>query len=191
MIGRALKLRGIFSKRILFYSGALILLLGGLAYLHGPRVYYSSLNAEEMPTVNKKVSPDLRHPIKLKIERLRIEVPIKSGRYDPATRTWTLNYTDAFYARNSETPLIYGHRTGNVFQKLEYLKNNDALIITTKQGNKFVFQYKNSRNLSPHSSEILSETIPNNVILMTCSGLWNEERKAHFFEYLGESPHRG
>jgi hypothetical protein len=134
----------------------------------------------------------------LSVETLGIHLPVEHGEYDPDTRQWTLNNTSAFISTINNptgqinldgavyTPLIYGHNYEAVLGKIKHISSNDIVTLHT-DGVKLRYKFLYAKDLDPTNSWILSHRGEEDLIIMTCAGFWDQNRRALFFERVEEA----
>lgn len=169
-----------------------IMLLHTAAYAKPPvteAVYESAEPAHEEPTVDQK--PVIRGtPKRLIVSRLGIDLPVIAGNYDAEADNWTLSEDSAHFATMTTAPndqngltLIYGHNTWAVFAPLISLQPGDTVRLRTTGGHTFVYTFKESTNVTPTTTSILSRKAKKpQLALMTCDGIWNESRRIMYFD---------
>ncbi|MCU0667047.1 MAG: sortase [Patescibacteria group bacterium] len=145
-----------------------------------------------------KQSEDIRpkakigNPTRLIIPRLGINLPIQEGKFDEATQSWTLTSNAVHYAVITSKPndlsgntLIYGHNTVQVLFPTMLLQPGDELLIESQEGYIYSYAYVADSNVKPSDTSILT-TISSKPILtlLTCNGLFNENRRLMNFEFV-------
>lgn len=132
-------------------------------------------------------------PVHLVLPRLGIELTIVRAEYDANTNSWPVSATAANYAVNTppisnraDKTLIYAHAQKNLFAATSDLKTGDDLYITTADGHVVHYQYANQLIVPPSDVSIFDQLrgVPG-VILMTCDGVWSENRRFMEFTYKG------
>lgn len=132
-------------------------------------------------------------PVRMQVPSVGIDLTIRDGNYNKATKSWLLVSNDAYYALTSHLPnnkygntVIYGHNNKDVLGNTKNLELYDELIITTKNGHKFTYVYMEHDVANPKNTEVFTTDTPGpRVTLLTCSGTWNQERRLMVFEYSG------
>lgn len=192
-------------KNTLFKRTALLYIVG--LCLFGFAVWQNSkTNAATMlrlqqatPIVAAQVAtakPDIviqSEPAYLVLPRLGIELKIVRAEYDTTANTWPVSATAANYAINTppisnraDKTLIYAHAQKNLFAATSDLKTGDDLYITTADGHVVHYQYADEFIVAPSDVSIFDQLrgVPG-VILMTCDGVWSENRRFMEFTYKG------
>ena len=126
---------------------------------------------------------------RLRIERLGVDLNVRDGFYDAATKEWTLNDTEAFFATVSDRPsngpgstFIYGHNRPAAFAPLAGLGVNDTVELSDAEGTVFRYAYVRDARIAPTVTNVLyEESDTPQLILMTCDGLFNEVRRVMYF----------
>lgn len=194
------------AKYLRQYGGltaALMLLTAGLLWLGIPKLQQTATrkagdqqNTARIAQAQQEVALadstlSLGVPTHLALPRLGITLAVLPGYYSQKTATWTLDRQSAFimqtpaeYASLS-TPIIYGHNIPAVFQKLDGVALNEELRVITEDGRELLFRYIGDRVVLPNDNAVLRDTIPNSVLLMTCTGAQFQHRRVLQFEYLG------
>lgn len=132
-------------------------------------------------------------PVYLVLPRLGIELAVVRAEYDTLTNTWPVSTTAANYAINtppisnlSGKTLIYAHAQKNLFATTSELKASDDLYITTADGHILHYNYASELIVPPSNVNIFDQLQGTpGVILMTCDGLWSENRRLMEFNYEG------
>ncbi len=185
-------------QRSLWHVAAGIgLLMGGIAYLTYPVIRAQQqvsagriLNGAYVQSLESSATARqdmlLGRLVALSLPRLGIETDILPGAYDSTTRTWTLDNQHAFFMSQSKTPIIYGHSIPSVFKPLSGVATGEILTIRTADSRTVALRYTGDRQVPPTADEVLRETIPDTVLLMTCSGQYSQYRRLLSFAYIGE-----
>lgn len=136
-------------------------------------------------------------PIHLAIKRLGISFPISRGYYNIARNDWTLDSNHVFIdAYTNPSPLvatsqtkdvvIYGHNFNDVLGKTTEMVPGDILTLTTDNGYVFNYYFVKSTAVVPNDVSILNLEDRNYpVLLVTCTGLWDQSRRVMYFTPLG------
>lgn len=132
-------------------------------------------------------------PIRVKIARLGINLPIIDGKYDKVKDSWVLRDDTAQYATISTLPndnqgntFIYGHNTTAVLEPVKGLRVGDTLTIATTNGHVFSYKYISDISVKPNKTDII--TAPSKtprVTLMTCEGIFSKTRRVMYFNFTG------
>lgn len=181
------------SSRLLTYL-AIVALIGGLSYLILPKFSYPSLysgektNSQTLSAINHKQNDKdsfkLSDPSAINLPRLNLHLPIAQGDYDFTTKQWTLDYTHAFYTAFFKNPLIYGHNSSGIFGKLNAVQKGDILTIENGDNKTLSFKYSRDIVVKPEDSQLISKDLKNTLMVMTCTGIWDENRRVLLFNYL-------
>lgn len=131
-------------------------------------------------------------PDRIIVERLNVDLPIKSGAYDADTGEWTLSDDAAFFATITDLPndyqgntFIYGHDRDAVFAPLEGIRAGDKVRIKTTNGHTFVYAYASDAIVTPDVTDVLyAEPKKPQLTLMTCDGLFSEVRRIMYFDLV-------
>lgn len=154
--------------------------------------------AANKPTVVQQVLPPQKPtlitgtPVKLSIPSLKMDLQVIPGLYNKQTHDWTLTLDKAQFATISTPPnnetgntLIYGHYRPEVFAYLHLIKSGAKAYVTTDNGYKFTYTYKNSEALDPADTSIfLYKGVPR-LTIQTCSGSFFQHRQMYYFHYDG------
>ena len=136
-------------------------------------------------------------PVHLAIKRLGISFPVAKGYYDIARQGWTLDsshvFIDAYTNPNpsistdqTRDAVIYGHNFNDVLGKTTELVPGDILTLTTDNGYQFDYYFVQSTSVVPNDVSVLSlESKQYPVMLVTCTGLWDQSRRVMYFTPLG------
>lgn len=153
------------------------------------------------PTYRKPAKPVIvvpdtisGEPIRLVIPARNIDLQIDEGRYDEASKTWTLSPTHAEFATSTMpandqggATFIYGHGTYPVLGKIGTSHPPAGSIAEIHTDNKHVFTYtlQSVHNLNPTDTSILRDvaTGPPRLIVQTCTGAFSEWRTEFIFSF--------
>lgn len=135
-------------------------------------------------------------PVTIAIPDRSINLPIDQGKYDPATKSWTLSADHAQYAVGSAiannragTTFIYGHGTDAVFGSIGSNRPPDGTIatVTTNTGHTFTYVLQATSDLKPTDTWILKNSNIGNprLIVQTCTGAFSEWRTMFIFSLKG------
>lgn len=131
-------------------------------------------------------------PIRLVVPRLNIDLPIEDGIYDPTTDSWTLSRTATHYALITAPPnttsgntLIYGHNNRRILGATRNIQPGDVLQIITKENQTFSYAYTSDIKVDPSNTSIFGDTSIDKprLTLLTCDGLFNEQRRLMSFDF--------
>jgi LPXTG-site transpeptidase (sortase) family protein len=129
----------------------------------------------------------------LKIERLGIDVPVVDGEYNFTNQTWDLSgnkvHLGTMFDQINNTggfSFMYGHNNRDVLGKTKQLIKNDIMAIFTTSGRTVYYAYDYDIEVKPDQYNTLTESRkPNYVALMTCNGLYDQNRRIMYFRYVG------
>jgi len=132
-------------------------------------------------------------PVHITLPRVGIDLDVKPGYYDEASRTWTLSNTEAFYATVSHkagtqpgTTFIYGHNRASAFARLSKIQEADTAVITLEDGTRLTYVYARDVRVTPESTQIMYEKSDYpQLVLMTCEGLLSDARRVIYFTLQG------
>ncbi|HEX6258335.1 MAG TPA: sortase [Candidatus Saccharimonadales bacterium] len=181
-------MRHISAHRMLTVA-AVALILGGVLHLIVPaasdaatRAAGDEQNKAILAATSHRPHTTLGTPINLEVPRLKVRLSIREATYNNG---WPLNYRDAFFITNSQTPIIYGHAVKEVFLPLNGVAKDELLRITNKKGEVHLFSYTRDRVVAPAQVNVLREAHPGTLILMTCTGAQFENRRLLEFTHIG------
>ncbi len=124
-------------------------------------------------------------PVSIRIESVGIDLEVKEGIYDYEERVWTItngyaywaNLSDSIFQKNSNT-VIYAHNQKNEFGKLKNINIGDKIVVTTDSGNTLVFEYFSDNIVDPNNSSVIFEEVDvSRLVLITCNGVFSEDRR--------------
>lgn len=190
-------------RRISGIAVALIIL--GATYLLLPPLYYWGVRAEGAKvnahhwraTKHSRPAPkalNLGTPVSLSLPRLGIDLTLRPGEYDYASKWWVLDNTHAFYVlpgmgplHSGAEPFIYGHYRRSVFENLSGAATGEPLFIVNKSGKTLAFKMAGSRQVDPADGAIINRLANdhNSINLMTCVSPFFTKREIYHFEYVG------
>jgi LPXTG-site transpeptidase (sortase) family protein len=129
-------------------------------------------------------------PKTLEIPSLNLNLQIVDGEFNAKTSTWTLSRDKAHYALPTIQPnneqgntLIYGHYRKEVFARLHLIKEGAEASVTTDNGYRFVYMYKNAQAVEPSDTSIFAYEGKPQLTIQTCSGTWMQNRQLYFFAF--------
>lgn len=132
------------------------------------------------------------HPTRLIVDRLGLNLPIKTGEYDFANDSWTLSNGVAYYATMTDLPnnkkgstFLYGHNQDDTLAMLGDLQAGDRIIIETQNNHRFTYQYEKDEYIMPDQTDILYEH-PNKprVVIAICESLLGITRRIMYFNLV-------
>lgn len=166
---------------------AFLLITGGLYFLYtaaaqaAPISILASQPSLEAPTEN---TPTFNLPTRLNIPQAGIDLPVAIGIFDQTVGQWNINDTHAFFAHTATTPLFYGHNQPGLFEGLARVKSGDTAALSFQDGTSITLRYDKTRFVSPNDASVLTEENPRTIMLLTCSGLFNESRRLVYFKEM-------
>lgn len=128
-------------------------------------------------------------PAQIVIPRLYINVGVVSGVYYNNAAVWSVAHDYANYAENT-TPAnnisgktyIYGHWTKAIFGNTKNMVPGDIAYVTTSNHHIFTYSYTGNEVIKPTDTGWLNNMGGKpGLILMTCQGLWAQDRRLMFF----------
>lgn len=175
----------------------LMFLMVGLSAFFAQYLYHSPTPAAAAgpvaavaPAVLKNDQVLSGEPATLVIPRLKINLPIELGYYNPAGNSWTLGDGEAFYATSTHqasnqpgNTLIYGHNRSSALEPTRDLVVGDMLQVVTKNGLTFTYAYTGDSVVDPTDISVLTRAYASpHLTLLTCKGLWSQQRRLMDFE---------
>ncbi len=183
--------------KILFIISA-VAILGGLAALL-PYAYFWNQNRIAAASVIEipiqaelPPAPDLitGKPTHLSVPSLDLELAIADGIYNESSKTWSLSKDKAHYALATVQPnnkqgntFIYGHYRPEVFARLKKITVGSEVTITTDNGHRFTYIYRETQTVDPSNVDILAYQGVPQLTIQTCSGAWMQNRQLYFFDF--------
>ena len=129
-------------------------------------------------------------PDHISIPSVHVDVAVRPGSYDFTTGQWDLSWNTAQFATMTVTPntvsgktLLYAHNTKKLFGPIARMKLGDEATVTTSDGTVFHYVYAQEQVVGPADTSILTNAedgIPQ-LVLLTCSGVFNQHRNLLFF----------
>lgn len=172
------------------------------AFLLGLDPLFSQLGVKRYETVAQSMSLSSQQPmhaeavfggkpIAVHVPSVGVQKAVMPGYYDAVKQTWTLSDENAHFASMSSQPntqtgntFIYGHNTARVFSKLRDLAPGDIAHVTTESGMTFVYRFRDSIEVNPEDTYVLSGTSRPTLSLQTCTGLWYQKRTIYKFDFV-------
>lgn len=131
------------------------------------------------------------HPTHISIPYVGIELNVIDGFYNQKDGSWTLSDHNVQFATITPEPndktgntFIYGHATNEVFGHLPRIKKDAEVAITTTNGYRFVYKFRDSVVVSPTDTSVLAATQSSTLTLQTCTGFWSENRQIFHFDFV-------
>lgn len=133
-------------------------------------------------------------PTRITIPSVGIDLPVDAGRYDKASKTWSLSPDHAQFATMSAlannqkgATFIYGHGTDAVFGKIGSDHPPIGTIAYIYTDNNHVFTYKlyAIQDKAPTDTQILKQlqSGPPRLVIQTCTGVFSEWRTMFLFSF--------
>lgn len=155
----------------------------------------SALQAEKIAQHNLTIKRQASNskiagqPVRVLLPRLGINLSVEEGTYNFTSSAWRVSNTDANYATNTAQPnnkqdktLIYGHWTSNIFGPTKDLRQGDKVYIYTANGHTLEYVYEYKQVVKPTDTHVFNNFKGRpGLVLMTCQGLWAQERRLMFF----------
>lgn len=130
------------------------------------------------------------HPVHITAASVGIDLPVVDGIYNAKNGQWTLNPDKAQFATPSKEPnntsgttYIYGHDTRAVFNRLHKLVAGAEVSVTTSNGYRFVYVFKDSVITTPYAvAEVTAPSATPRLSLQTCYGPTSADRRIFHFD---------
>lgn len=140
-----------------------------------------------------RVITQYTQPVAINVPSLDLQIPIEVGSYDYQKHEWSINDNSAFYAditsklnTTSGQTVIYAHNKNSLFGKLKSLNSNDLVILTDESAQDYTFALTNTRLVKPTDTSVFYEKPDKPIlVLITCDGLFDENRKLLYFSLVG------
>lgn len=133
-------------------------------------------------------------PNRVVVDSVGIDLPVRTGSYDAAEQTWTLDTQSAFYADRSVpandsngSTLIYGHARYGLFSKVPDIVEGATARVYTDSGKVFSYTFSSSREVKPDDTGIFATIGSPTLALQTCSGPFDIYRTLVSFNLSGVS----
>ena len=133
-------------------------------------------------------------PINLRIERLNINLEVLFGDYDIDKDLWIVDDSHLFFMAGTTEPntksgqtVIYGHNTQKILGKTSRLEVGDQVEVSLDSGETMNYHFKYQRLINPSDGNFLLDLADQpRLVLFTCNGLFNEERRLMYFDLVSE-----
>lgn len=130
-------------------------------------------------------------PTRVVVPSVNIDLPVKTGSYQPKNKSWTLDDSAIFYAdqtvpansRNGTT-LLYGHGTWPLFGRIVDIRKGATAQVHTDTGLTFIYKYQSSQQVDPSDISMLTNEGPPILVLQTCSGPFDAYRTLVSFKLV-------
>lgn len=133
-------------------------------------------------------------PSRVVVDSVGIDLPIRTGSYNPTDRTWTLDEQSAFYADRSVpvndsngSTLIYAHARFGLFAKLPEITEGATARVYTDSGKVFSYTFVSNHQVEPDDTSIFISSGSPMLALQTCSGPFDIYRTLVSFNLTGVS----
>ena len=184
---------GIIGAALLTITG--LVSIGWILWIQPMLASADTIEAPLPPTtVTTLETPDFVKgtPVRLAIERLKIDLAVTPGGYDNSAGAWRLDETRVLVnswptggtldtSPEAQPLLIYGHNYPSILGKTKDLVVGDRLTIIFSDSRRIDLHYLRDAIYPPADITILSYDGPEPLLLMTCDGTWDESRRVMFF----------
>ena len=154
-----------------------------------PPVKAFSPDTHRLPIKIHSIPATQGTPVRVVLDSLGIDLPIRVGSYNPTDSTWTISTTEAFYAdisvpvnNGNGTTLIYAHARPGLFGDLPDIQPDAEALIYTDSGYVFHYHYLSMQSVDPSDVSSITSSGPPTLILQTCTGDWSEYRALFNFK---------
>ena len=127
-------------------------------------------------------------PSRVVVDSVGIDLPVRTGSYNPTDKTWTLDEQSAFYADlsvpandSNGSTLIYAHARFGLFAKLPAVTEGATARVYTDSGKVFSYTFVSSRQVDPGDTSIFVSSGSPTLALQTCSGPFDIYRTLALF----------
>ncbi|MDB5162451.1 MAG: peptidase sortase [Candidatus Saccharibacteria bacterium] len=131
-------------------------------------------------------------PTRVVVASMNIDLPVRTGSYDQASNTWTLDTQSAFYADRSVpvndsngTTLIYGHARQGLFAMLPNISTGATAEVYTDTGKIFSYSFSSNHQVTPDDTSVFVDSGAPILALQTCSGPFDTYRTLVSFNFTG------
>jgi LPXTG-site transpeptidase (sortase) family protein len=146
----------------------------------------------EKPTGQPEKPPVITgKPVRLEIPSLKMDLPVIDGAYHPQTGQWDISLNKAHYALPTVQPnnergntLLYGHYRPEVFAHLRLVKPGAEAYVTTDNGYKFIYTFREAQTVAPADTSIFMYEGKPQLTIQTCTGIWMQNRHLHYFDFV-------
>lgn len=139
----------------------------------------------------KPIAATVGIPARVILPSLGIDLPVKTGSYNPNNASWTVDNLHAYYAdasmplnNSNGTTLIYGHAQSSVFATLPQLQPKAKAIVHTDTDYIFTYTHTSAKEVLPSDVSVFSSIGPPTLVLQTCVGTWDEYRALLYFKLI-------
>lgn len=176
------------KRTIPFTLPSVLILFGALYIFLTHQVSASSAGLAEYATITEPLQQSQAADsvqalsASLTIADLGIHLDIKQGVFDRSAGKWNIDDHAAYIVTGSATPIIYAHNRPALFSPLRRIEANASMTLRQPDGTTSYYHYLKTRLVTPDDGGVLSEVNQHTVILLTCSGLFDEYRRLVYFE---------
>jgi LPXTG-site transpeptidase (sortase) family protein len=164
--------------KVFFFIFGLILILTSIS-----GKFYLSTRLSFFPTTTNPKSDTLGNNLNLtliSIPEQNIELPlfetrIKNGIWQISENGASLLNSTAF-PKSEDRYVIYAHNTLNKFGKITYLKPGSRIYLLDKSGKILKYEVTLTQIVNPNQVDVLTKKDDNNLILYTCTGIFDSKR---------------
>jgi LPXTG-site transpeptidase (sortase) family protein len=163
-----------------------VLILAGLIYIVSSRpVFADRVTAVDESSISKNnssIPAVIAGPVRVVVPDLDIDLAVEVGVYDKSSGQWNIDSQNAYFAVGAATPLIYAHNRAGLFSSLRNINEGTKLMLRNDDGSSAQYIYSKTRIVSKDDGSVLTEKNLRTVILLTCSGLFDETRRLVYFK---------
>ena len=130
-------------------------------------------------------------PTQIEIPSLDVRMPVAVGTYSTKNDSWNISDNSAFFAQESASlmsdvgnTVLYAHNKQSLFGQLTRLRAGDAVIITDSNRKTAVFTLTSKSEVNPRDTSVFNSTDTYQLVLVTCSGYFDEKRMLFYFTPL-------
>lgn len=177
-------------RQVFLTALSLALIVGGLTYLQtqtasvadGAKIVTAQPTIDKANSTKKNIRQEI--PNRIISSDINLNIAVNAGKFDTSSSTWDVGTGSAYYASSTGTPLIYAHNTSDAFGNLKKINSStefELIYADTQQR----YSYIATRFIDADDGKILTEESDNMIMLMTCSGLFNEQRRIVYLRHIG------
>lgn len=184
-----------FSEKARFYSLAGLLNLAVGVMFYTVNITPFPVSATTIPvsqrTTPKAIPATQGLPVHIIVPSVSINLPVKTGSYNPDDASWDVDMDNAYYAdismpinNSNGTTLIYGHAQSQIFETLPEIQPDAEAIVLTDSGYEFHYRHTTSQLVPPTDTSVFTADGPPKLVLQTCIGAYSEQRGLYSFKLV-------
>lgn len=166
------------------------LIIGGMIFFHVSLKIPANVGIIDEKTLQNSqsvINPGT--PKEIIMPSINTALQINAGNYTPEKDSWNISDHAAFFAQESAplmsekgNTIIYAHNKDILFGNINKLGPGDVITIKDDNNISHNFEYLSKIEVSPRDPSVFYELEDYKLVLLTCSGLLDQNRLLVFFK---------